>query len=123
MMHGHVANNEAVITLRLHDGRGWRTEIEAVIDTGFTAYLTLPPDVVRSLLLPRRGSADFILADGRVQTLPVYRAGLLWHGRRRSVPVHEAVGTPLVGMEMLRGSDIHIRVQDGGSVVIEELID
>lgn len=123
MMYGRVAGNEAVITLRLHDGHVWRAEIEAVIDTGFTAYLTLPPDVVRSLSLPRRGSADFVLADGRIQTLPVYRASLLWHGRQRSVPVHETVGAPLVGMEMLRGSDIHIRVQDGGSIVIEELID
>jgi hypothetical protein len=65
---------------------------------------------VKRVPLPvvRADSVDFVLADGRVQTLTVYRVGLLWHGRPCSVHIHEAVGAPLVGMEMLRGSEIRI---------------
>ncbi len=122
MMHGRCrrqrGGDHLVSARRVRSGKS----IEAVIDTGFTAYLTLPPDVVKSLSLLRRCRADFVLADDRVQTLAVYRVGLLWHARPRSVPVQEAVGTPLLGMEMLRGSEICIRVEDGGSVVIEELV-
>lgn len=39
-------------------------EVEAVIDTGFTGHLTLPPVVVCSLNLSERGFVEVELADG-----------------------------------------------------------
>ena len=38
--------------------------IDAVIDTGFTGQLVLPPEVVNRLGLPGRGRQRAILADG-----------------------------------------------------------
>ena len=44
MIEGVVnANLEAVVTLSLQDPSGRTREVEAVVDTGFNGYLTLPP--------------------------------------------------------------------------------
>lgn len=95
--------------------------MEVVIDTGFTDRLTLPPEVVEELGLPLRGSVEAILADGSIETLPMYRARLLWHGRERTIRAYAASGAPLVGMGLLSGSELRVRVTEGGAVEIEEL--
>lgn len=43
---------EAVVPLYLQSPAGQSREIETVVDTGFTGYLTLPPALVRDLALP-----------------------------------------------------------------------
>lgn len=113
---------EAVIPLTLLRGPAGETRsVEAVIDTGFTDRLTLPPGLVEELELPLRGSAEVALADGSIETLPMYRIRLLWHGRERTIRAYAASGDPLVGMALLSGSELRIRVTGGGTVEIEEL--
>jgi clan AA aspartic protease len=96
------------------------TNIQVVIDTGFTGHLTLPPETVRSLSLPERGFVEVELADGGMATLGVYEARVLWHGRPRRVPVYEADGGPLLGMSLLRGSTLTVEVIPSGEVTIAE---
>ena len=96
------------------------TNIQVVIDTGFTGHLTLPPETVRSLSLPERGFVEVELADGPMATLGVYEARVLWHGRPRRVPVYEADGRPLLGMSLLRGSTLAVEVIPIGEVMITE---
>ncbi len=74
------------------------------------------------LRLPSRGSSRYrLLADGGTATLRIRRALVVWHGRQRRIPVVETGSDPLVGMSLLRGSEVRLRVVDGGSVVIEPL--
>ena len=122
-MRGRVTTDarEAVIALEVLGDDGDRAEIEAVIDTGFTGFLTLPAGLVRSLSLPLRGSRDVVLADGRVVALDVYRARVVWHRRALPVSVLESEGGPLVGMALLRGSELRLWAVDGGDVLIQEL--
>ncbi len=56
MIVGKVKGAEARIRLRVIGLRGREREIEAVIDTGYTAALTLPREVITTLALPWRGS-------------------------------------------------------------------
>jgi len=113
---------EAVIPLTLLRGpTGETRSLEAVVDTGFTDRLTLPPDVVEELGLPLRGSAEVTLADGSIETLPMYRVRLLWHGQEHTIRAYGASGDPLVGMALLSGSELRIRVMGGDTVEIEEL--
>ena len=124
MITGRVTpdGREAIIPLTLLRGRAGETRsTEAVIDTGFTDRLTLPPEFVQELGLPLRGSAEVALADGSIETLPMYRARILWHGQERTIRAYAASGLPLVGMALLSGSDLRIRVVGGGLVEIEEL--
>jgi clan AA aspartic protease len=114
---------EAVIALHLSSpSEADRSiEVQAVIVTGFTDWIALPPDVVRYLELPLRGSADVMIADGSVEELRIYRVGLVWLGRPLSARAYEAPGGPLVGIAMLRGSRLGIDVVPGGSVIVEDL--
>ncbi|MBA2714371.1 MAG: clan AA aspartic protease [Rubrobacteraceae bacterium] len=123
MITGRVTSDgrEAVVALYVL-GREERSQrIEVVIDTGFTGYLTLPVDATASLGLPERGSETFMLADGSEAVLPVYRGGVVWHGRDLRIPVSQADGGALVGMSLLRGSRLRVDAVPGGDVQIEEL--
>lgn len=112
---------EALIPFTLLGPDDSRARIEAVVDTGFTGHLVLPPELVRELGLPLRGSRDSFLADGSVVSLDAYRVGVEWEDRMRVVPALAAEGGPLVGMALLRGSEIRIEIVDGGEVVIRPL--
>lgn len=124
MITGSVTSHgrEAIIPLTLfRDSDGESRSIQAVVDTGFTDRLTLPPEVVEELDLPLRGSVEVTLADGSIETLPIYRVRLLWHGREYAIRAYAASGDPLVGMALLSGSELRIRVVAGGAVEIERL--
>lgn len=96
--------------------------VEAVVDTGFSGHLTLPPATVEALGLPVIGSAESILADGSVVMEDVCLARVIWHGGgERAVRVLVADATPLVGMALLRGSELRVRVEGGGEVTVDEL--
>jgi predicted aspartyl protease len=43
------ANREATIRLVVSGPSGQQQEIEAIIDTGFTGFLTLPPALIQAL--------------------------------------------------------------------------
>lgn len=116
-----AGGREAVVSLTVAGPLGHTAEIEAVIDTGFTGHLTLPPALARSLEVPLLGARYVTLADGATASLDVYRATVLWEGVERPVRAFAAEGTPLLGMALLYGSEVRIRVVEGGSVVIEPL--
>lgn len=54
MITGVVNGDEARIRLKVFGPTGRQQEIDAVIDTGYTAMLTLPPSIVATLRLPWR---------------------------------------------------------------------
>ena len=65
MIEGVVnANYEPVISLSVQGPSGQKREIEAVVDTGFNGFLTLPPALVSELGLPFRIRGAAMLANG-----------------------------------------------------------
>ena len=120
MIEGVVnAAYEPVVTLVVRGPSGQTSQIEAVIDTGFTGYLTVPTSLAMELGLDFRGTGWAILADGSETTFDVYDVAVLWDGQPRYVETDAADATPLVGMRMLARHNLNIDVEDGGRVVIE----
>ena len=120
MIEGVVnANLEAVVTLTLRGEDGQEREIEAVIDTGFNGFLTLPPALVTELGLPFASTGRATLADGSEAAFDVYDATVLWDGQPRSVESGAVGDAPLVGMSLLDRHDLSIQVRDGGRVVVQ----
>ena len=120
MIQGAVnAALEAVLPLTVAGSAGRAREVEAVIDTGFSGFLTLPSALVAALGLAFDGVGWAVLADGTEARFDVYDATLLWDGGPRRVYVYAAETTPLVGMRLLEGHDLHVEVQDGGRVAVE----
>jgi len=121
MIHGVVKNREALVELEVSAGAGKTHRIEAVIDTGYNGYLTLPSHIVAALQLPSAGQRRGTLADGSVVRFEVFIATVNWHAKQREVLVSQMSGAPLVGMSLLNGSRLTIDASEGGRVSIEEL--
>ena len=120
MIQGMVnAAYEAVVPLTVQGPAGQPQDIEAVIDTGFTGFLTLPSRIVVELGLPFLNISWATLADGNEAAFDVYRATVLWDGEPRYIRAYAADATPLIGMRLLDRHDLNIEVVDGGRVVIE----
>ena len=83
MITGIVREREGRIRLKVRGPRGQEQEIEAVVDTGYTASLSLPPWVVASLGLRWKSFGRGILADGSECLFDVYEAKIVWDGRVR----------------------------------------
>jgi clan AA aspartic protease len=121
MMTGVVRAREAHIRLKVRGPRGREHETEAVIDTGYTGWLTLPPALVIALGLRWQCFGRGILADGTENLFDVYEATVVWDQRARRVPVDEVDTTPLVGMALLSGYELKVQVRTGGTVTIQAL--
>jgi clan AA aspartic protease len=115
---GVNADREATISLNILGENQQRQEIEAVIDTGFTGFLTLPPDIITALGLTWYTSQEGILGDGSLQVFDVYEASIVWDGQVRMVEVNEADTDPLVGMGLIEGYELRIQGIVGGAVTL-----
>ena len=113
---------EARVRLIVQSDSGASAPIEFVVDTGFTDDLALPLDIINRLnLRPREGVIAFTLADGSVANYERYTAYVLWHDRPVEIEVINMEGDPLIGMALLRGSNISIDALPAGAVTITEL--
>ena len=123
MIEGVVnAAYEAVVTLPLRGPDGQSREIDAVVDTGYNGFLTLPTTVVAELGLAFGGISRATLADGSVVAFDVYDVTVIWDGIARYISANAADSTPLVGMSLLDRHDLSIRVRDGGRVLIQPTV-
>jgi predicted aspartyl protease len=83
--------------------------------------LTLPARLVTALGLPFRTVGTARLADGSLVTLRKFETRVSWFGVDKDVYALEAESVPLVGMSLLSGCDLSIRVEAGGEVRLEPI--
>jgi clan AA aspartic protease len=112
---------EAVVSLPLRGLQGREQTVEAVIDTGFNGYLTLPPSLISTLGLPFRRNGRAVLGDGSEITFDIHEAVVLWNGQLRRIAVDAADTEPLLGMNLLYGHELNLQVIEGGSVIVRPL--
>ncbi len=112
---------EAIIPLVLRDGTGVELHVEAVVDTGYNGYLSLPHSLIAQLGFEFLLQGDGTLADGSQVSFEVYNGFVVWDGRITTIEVDSVDGAPLVGMALLKGFDLHIRTLLGGDVLIETI--
>lgn len=125
MIRGVVSTElEASLRLTVLSSNQQRSEeIDAIIDTGFSGFLTLKPSLIMSLNLGWLGREPGILADGSVELFDVYRGTIVWDGHVRAVEIEAADIESLVGMALLRGHEVRIHVKPGGEVLIAPVPD
>ena len=101
--------------------QGQEQEVEAIVDTGYTASLTLPPALITALGLRWQTMDTARLADGSECIFSVYEARVVWDGKVRQILVDEADADPLVGMRRLKGHELKMQVRVRGKVTIKRL--
>jgi len=107
---------EPIISLSVCGSDGKVYTHDAIVDTGFNGWLSLPPDFISQLNLKwkRRGRA--ILGDGSECIFDVYEAVLIWDEDFLTIPIDEANSEPLVGMSLMEGYRLIVQVLEGGHV-------
>lgn len=122
MIRGAVnARLEAVVPLRLRGPIGTELDVDAVVDSGFTAALSLPAAVVATLGLVRQSGGGAVLADGSIRQFDVYAVDVAWDGGWQPVLVYAVGDEVLLGMRLLVGHELRIAVVPGGVVEITPL--
>jgi clan AA aspartic protease len=111
-----------VIRLTVRGPAGQEQEIEAIIDTGFDGWLSLPSSIIARLGLVWRRRGRALLADGSESVFDIFEATVDWDGEARRIPVDGAETIPLVGMSLLEGYELTVQVQAGGNVMVRSLL-
>jgi clan AA aspartic protease len=121
MMQGKVNQNcEATLPIVVRNVDIMQS-VDAVIDTGFSGFLTLPSNIIAALDLTWKGRDVATLGDGSSCIFEVYIASVIWDGEYRAIDINESETAPLIGMRLLRGYELRIRAIEGGLVTIEAL--
>ena len=120
MIEGVVnAAYEAVVALSLQDPEGRTRDIEAVVDTGYSGFLTLPPGLIDEMGLPFAYMGQAFLANDSEVDFDVHYVTVLWDGQPRDIEADATGSTPLVGMLLLDRHGLNIEVENGGRVTIQ----
>ena len=116
-----VAKQGPVVPPILRDVGGREHTLSAIVDTGFTGWLTLPPKIISALGINYEEQTLAVLADGTPTLFDTYRVTVLWDGQPQTVFVDELESEPLVGIRLLHGFRLVMETVDGGPVRIERM--
>lgn len=121
MMQGFVnQSREATVTVAVGDSNAPKM-VEAVIDTGFTGFLSLPLSIITPLRLPWHFRDMGTLGDGSEVIFDMYKATVIWDGKTQIIDVAASEAAPLIGMSLLYGFKVQMEVMEGGVVIIKAL--
>ena len=97
-------------------------EVEAVIDTGFSGWLTLPEVTIREMNLPAYRIQQMRIDNNRTILMTTFRAVAEWQGRQIDILVYQTENPrPLLGTAMLEHCRLTVDMQEGGPVVVTPL--
>jgi len=83
--------------------RGYRRQIEALVDTGFTGCFALPEKTIKKMKLGSMGEGKFVTIRGKYTIIKLYLARVNWFGKIEKATVLATKGTHcLIGMYLLR---------------------
>lgn len=122
MMQGFVNQScEAIIRLAVGHANSPKQMVAAVIDTGFTGFLSLPLSIITALGLPWHFRDMGTLGDGSEVIFDMYKATVIWDGKLQTIDVAASETDPLVGMSLLYGFRVQMDVIERGVVIVEAL--
>ncbi|MBW4696221.1 MAG: clan AA aspartic protease [Lyngbya sp. HA4199-MV5] len=118
-----VVNDNCEATIKIAVGRigSPKRTVDAIIDTGFTSFLSRPLAIITDLGLPWHYRDVGTLGDGSEVVFEIYKAAVVWDGQNQIVDVAASNADPLVGMSLLYGFKLQIEAIEGGTVTIAPL--
>lgn len=114
-----LPSREFVVDLLVSNEDGEQISLTAVVDTGFSGYLTLPISVIRRLNLPQTDIEEASIADGSIIRFGVYEATVEWDEEERTVAALATEGDALIGISLMMKSIGTFEFDEGGSVFFE----
>ena len=96
--------------------------LAAVIDTGFTEWLALPPDMVDQLGLRFVDRERLMFGNSASEDIEVYEARVKWCEEWHTIRVHQVPDDPAIGMELLRGHRIEFDALRDAEIDVEPVV-
>ena len=121
MIRGVVTRDEGIVRLSVFGRRGQRETVEAVVDTGYDGFLTLPPTMIRELELEWLSNGHAVLADGSECLFDLHEGEVIWDRRHMLIQIDSSDATPLIGMRLLEGFELTMQVRQDGPVLIKRM--
>ena len=121
MIRGTVTRYEGIVWLSVFGRRGQREEVDAIVDTGYDGFLTLPPTMIRELELRWITFGEATLADGSEIEFDVHEGEIVWDRRRVPIRIDSSDSTPLIGTRLLEGFELTMQVRQDGPVLIKRM--
>lgn len=120
MIEGKVNSKlDAVVKLEIFNREGVVFSVDAVVDTGYSGTLALPPSYVEYFGLEIADSVLKRLGDGSTLAIGRYRGKIKWNDSVVEVLVDGLGDEPLIGMKLMKDHHLAIHVIDGGIVMIK----
>ncbi len=121
MMQGYVNDYcEAVIPVVIRNGTKLKS-VNAVIDTGFIGFLSLPDSLIAELEFSWSYRDRATLGDGSEALFDIHEGSVIWAGQFREIEINAANTEPLLGMKMFRGYRLEVDTIEGGLVTVRPL--
>ncbi len=122
MIQGAVdADRKAVVQLQLRAADRRIIDIDVVIDTGFTGYLTLPAAKIAELGLVFYEASTFIMGDNSEVEFCVFTGAVALRGQDKPIYAIESESEPLLGMSLMEGFRLLIDVVELGPVILDDI--
>ena len=122
MMTGTVtAKREAILRVTLFAPNGRTYDYDALIDTGYNGYFTLPSALIAALGLQWHRLGFSTLADGTEITFDVYEGVLLWDGQPTPILIDEMDADTLLGMSLMAGYELTLPVRNGATFTLRPI--
>ncbi len=119
MIQGIVTEDlEAWVDLAIAGDEQPAVGFSALVDTGFSGCLTLPQAVLEKFHAKPMFQVNVTLADGSEIVADLFELTVLWDGQPLTIEVDAAETEPLIGMALLAGHDLQMRVVPDGEVTI-----
>ena len=119
MIRGIVTEElEAWVDLAIAGDEQPAVGFSALVDTGFNGCPTLPQAVLENFHAKPLFQVKVTLADGSEIVADLFELTVVWNGQPLTIEVDAAETEPLVGMALLAGHDLQMRVVPDGDVTI-----
>ena len=109
----------AMIPVDLFDHQDRLHRVEAMLDTGFDGFLTLPAHWVQRLGLVWASGIPMQVATSEWVQFDAYAAAVFWLGNRLPIRVLQTQSEILVGTRLLWESELTVQFWEGGAVNVQ----
>jgi len=122
MIYGEVnQDREALLDIVVVGADGYELPLQVIVDTGFSAFLTLPRSLIGRLGLSPYSTESIRLGDGSIVNATTYRALARVLHDSNPIIVQHSEGDILGGMALFDGMLITVEAVIGGQVTISPL--
>lgn len=110
--------NEATLRLLVKGNAGQLHEVEAVIDTGFTEFLSLPVALIETLGLVQIRTEDMMQSDGSIVTFRIYAGTVVWDGKNKDIEIQVGEASPILGLALIQDYCLIFPVRSGSTLTL-----